>query len=178
MKTLHKNATQIFVGTIESPIGTLAFLTDDAALRVLDFSEGYDAAVGAFRRYHSDIVLDDRADPLGIRIHFDAYFSGDIHALEAIPAVPSGTPFQQSVWRHLRDIRAGTTTTYGAIANALGSPSSTRAVGAANGANPIPLVIPCHRVIGANGTLTGYGGGLHRKAWLLRHEGAEIPLFG
>jgi methylated-DNA-[protein]-cysteine S-methyltransferase len=167
----------VFVGIVPTPIGELAFLTDDTSLRALDFSDSFDEAVRAFTRRHGQVTVDDRNDPLGIRAKLDAYFGGDILAIDAIPAIPDGTPFQQSVWRHLRSVSAGTTTTYGTIARALGAPSSTRAVGAANGANPIPLVIPCHRVIGADGTLTGYGGGLHRKEWLLRHEGAEIPLF-
>jgi methylated-DNA-[protein]-cysteine S-methyltransferase len=177
MHSPHTSPNRIFVGLVPSPIGPLAFLTDDAALRGLDLRGNLDELIADFSRRHGDIAVDESADPLSIQKQLDAYFGGDVRALDATAAIPDGTPFQLQVWTHLRSIRAGTTTTYGAIAHELGKPSSTRAVGAANGANPIPLVIPCHRVIGANGTLTGYGGGLHRKEWLLRHEGAEIPLF-
>ena len=99
-----------------------------------------------------------------------AYFEGAVDALDAIRVAARGTPFQQAVWRALRSIPAGTTQTYGALARLLGRPGAARSVGHANGANPFSLVVPCHRLIGANGSLTGYGGGLHRKQWLLAHE--------
>jgi methylated-DNA-[protein]-cysteine S-methyltransferase len=99
------------------------------------------------------------------------YFSGDHHAIDSIPVNAGGTPFQQQVWHALRAIPSGTTMTYGALALQLGRPTASRAVGAANGANPIGIVVPCHRVIGANTSLTGYARGLERKTWLLRHEG-------
>jgi O-6-methylguanine DNA methyltransferase len=100
-----------------------------------------------------------------------AYFDGELTALDAIHVWPEGTPFLQGVWTALRDVRAGSTTSYSALASRIGHPAAVRAVGAANGANPIPIVIPCHRVIGADGRLVGYGGGLDRKRWLLAHEG-------
>jgi methylated-DNA-[protein]-cysteine S-methyltransferase len=102
-----------------------------------------------------------------------AYFAGDCHAIDSIEAEARGTPFQQSVWQALRRIPSGTTCSYRDLAIAIGRPQAVRAVGAANGANPICIVVPCHRVIGANGDLTGYGGGLERKRWLLRHE--KVP---
>jgi methylated-DNA-[protein]-cysteine S-methyltransferase len=86
----------------------------------------------------------------------------------------NGTPFQQRVWRALRMVRAGHTASYSEIARIIGAPAAVRAVGAANGANPVAVVVPCHRIIGSNGTLTGYGGGLRRKEWLLRHEGRRL----
>jgi methylated-DNA-[protein]-cysteine S-methyltransferase len=101
----------------------------------------------------------------------DAYFAGEMAALGRVPWTVVGTDFQKTVWRALLDIPAGTTTTYGALAARIGRPAAVRAVGLANGANPVGLVIPCHRVIGADGSLTGYGGGLERKRWLLAHEG-------
>ncbi|HSL34697.1 MAG TPA: methylated-DNA--[protein]-cysteine S-methyltransferase, partial [Candidatus Limnocylindrales bacterium] len=99
-----------------------------------------------------------------------AYFAGDMRAFDSIELDPPGTPFQREVWAALRGIPAGTTTTYGRLAAALGRPGSSRAVGLANGANPVAIVVPCHRVIGASGSLTGYGGGIERKRWLLDHE--------
>ena len=106
----------------------------------------------------------------------DRYFAGDLTAIDALAVNPSGTPFQLRVWSALRDVRAGSTTSYSAVAKRLGTPQAVRAVGAANGANPIPIVIPCHRVIGADGRLVGYGGGLERKRWLLAHEGVRSGL--
>ena len=101
------------------------------------------------------------------------YFDGELDALDDIAVDPAGTPFQLRVWTALRDVRAGTTTSYSALARHIGTPNAVRAVGAANGANPIPIIIPCHRVIGADGRLVGYGGGLDRKRWLLAHEGVR-----
>ena len=103
----------------------------------------------------------------------DAYFSGTLTRF-TVPLAPSGTTFQKQVWDALLDIPYGTTTTYGALAKLLGNPGAMRAVGAANGANPIWLLVPCHRVVGTQG-LHGYAGGLARKAWLLRHEGVAVP---
>lgn len=104
-----------------------------------------------------------------------AYFAGELTTFE-LRLAPAGTPFQRRVWDVLLDIPYGTTTTYGRIASDLGDPHAMRAVGLANGRNPIAIVIPCHRVIGADGGLTGYGGGVHRKQWLLAHEGQALPL--
>jgi len=102
------------------------------------------------------------------------YLGGELRALDEVPVESGGTEFQRRVWRALRDIPAGATTTYGALAALLGKPTATRAVGLANGANPVGVVVPCHRVIGADGSLTGYGGGLERKRWLLAHEGVAL----
>jgi methylated-DNA-[protein]-cysteine S-methyltransferase len=102
-----------------------------------------------------------------------AYFKGDIGAIDRLPVDESaGTPFQRSVWRALRKIKSGKTISYAELARRIGKPKAVRAAGLANGQNPISIVVPCHRVIGSNGTLTGYGGGLPRKKWLLEHEGA------
>jgi methylated-DNA-[protein]-cysteine S-methyltransferase len=101
------------------------------------------------------------------------YFAGDLQALDAIGVDPAGTPFQQEVWAALRRIPAGTTLSYGELAASVGCKAGARAVGAANGSNPIALIIPCHRVIRGDGSLCGYGGGVWRKAWLLRHEGID-----
>jgi methylated-DNA-[protein]-cysteine S-methyltransferase len=102
------------------------------------------------------------------------YFKGDIAVLSGLPVAASGTPFQNDVWRALRKIKDGTTVSYGELARRIGKPKAVRAVGLANGQNPISIVVPCHRVIGSDGSLTGYGGGLPRKQWLLSHEGVSL----
>lgn len=104
-----------------------------------------------------------------------AYFRGEITEIDALPVAPVGTEFQRAIWDALRDIPAGETRTYGELAHALGKPAAARAVGGAVGSNPIALVIPCHRVVGSTGALTGFGGGMARKHWLLRHEGIDVP---
>ncbi len=105
------------------------------------------------------------------------YFAGDLDAIADLPTAANGTAFQLSVWAALRQIPVGETVSYGALAARIGRPKAVRAVGLANGANPIAIVVPCHRVIGADASLTGYGGGLHRKRWLLAHECGGRPLF-
>jgi O-6-methylguanine DNA methyltransferase len=115
--------------------------------------------------------LDRRGrDPSGLTSAMKSYFDGEVEAIQSLPVSSGGTSFQQSVWQVLRLIPSGETISYGGLAKKLGKPTAVRAVGLANGANPISIVVPCHRVIGADGSLTGYGGGLHRKRWLLDHE--------
>ena len=116
-------------------------------------------------------LLPGRA-PRAVTEALEAYFAGELARLDGIDCATGGTPFQRAVWAALREIPAGRTLSYGALAARLGHPTAARAVGLANGANPIGIVIPCHRLVGANGALTGYGGGLERKRWLLAHEGA------
>ena len=106
-----------------------------------------------------------------------AYFDGDLDAIDGLPTATNGTAFQCGVWSALRRIPVGRTISYGTLAVQIGKPRAVRAVGLANGANPIAIVVPCHRVIGADASLTGYGGGLHRKRWLLAHERGDRPLF-
>ena len=110
-------------------------------------------------------------DPNGLTSAIGAYFAGDLAAIDNLPVCTAGTSFQREVWNALRTISCGTTVSYGQIAERIGRPTAVRAVGLANGSNPICVVVPCHRVIGANGSLTGYGGGIERKRWLLEHEG-------
>jgi methylated-DNA-[protein]-cysteine S-methyltransferase len=107
-----------------------------------------------------------------LRNKLSAYFAGELSALAGLTVLTGGTPFQRQVWAALRKIPIGKTTSYGALAQRIGRPNAIRAVGLANGANPVGVVIPCHRVIGADGSLTGYAGGLERKRWMLEHEGA------
>lgn len=155
-----------------SPVGDIALVHDEEGqLRALDF-DGHEERLNRLLRLHYGIVdLSRRPAPATTIKALHSYFSGDYAALDAIPTATGGTAFQRDVWAALREIPPGTTMSYGGIAARIGRPKSVRAVGLANGSNPIALVIPCHRVIGASGALTGFGGGLPRKKWLLEHEG-------
>jgi methylated-DNA-[protein]-cysteine S-methyltransferase len=157
-----------------SPVGTLLLVTDEnGALRGLEFEENEERLKRLLSRYYPGHALEEGPAPAATRSALKAYFAGDIEALASVRTeMCGGTAFQQSVWKALRSIPAGTTTTYGQLATALGRKGASRAVGAANGANPIPVVVPCHRVIGADGSLTGFASGLRRKRWLLDHERA------
>jgi methylated-DNA-[protein]-cysteine S-methyltransferase len=126
------------------------------------------------RLHYGAVNLKRARAPREMLMALAGYFRGDLDRLETIRWRVAGTPFQQKVWRALSTIPAGTTMSYGALAAKIGMPSAVRAVGHANGSNPISVVLPCHRLIGANGSLVKYGGGLQRKRWLLRHEGVEV----
>ena len=154
-----------------SPISPLLIITDqDGSLRALEFGENEDRLRRLLRAQYGEFTLEPGKAPAAITKALAAYFRGDLAALDQLATATNGTPFQREVWRALRQIPAGTTISYGELAKRVGRPSASRAVGAANGANPIPIVVPCHRVIGANGSLTGFGSGLPRKKWLLEHE--------
>jgi methylated-DNA-[protein]-cysteine S-methyltransferase len=158
---------------LPSPIGEILLVTDEAgAVRALDFHDYVPRMTRLLRLHYGDRALETGAAPASVRHSLADYFDGAFDALSVIPWATGGTTFQNAVWRALSDIPAGTTSTYAALAARIGRPGATRAVGAANGANPIAVLVPCHRLIGADGSLTGYGGGLQRKAWLLRHEAA------
>ena len=124
------------------------------------------------RLHYGTVALRTGATPANVKDRIASYFAGALNALEKLPCATAGTEFQRLVWAALRKIPGGTTLSYGALAERLGKPGAARAVGLANGANPINIIVPCHRVIGAGGALTGYGGGLARKQFLLAHEGA------
>jgi len=154
-----------------SPLSMLLVVTDEeGALRALDFTDYEERMHRLLRRHYGSYDLQPGAAPASVTEGLDAYFAGDMNAIDEIRVATGGTPFQRAVWQALRAIPAGTTQSYGQIAASCGHATASRAVGAANGSNPIAIVVPCHRVIGANGTLTGYGGGLPRKRWLLDHE--------
>jgi methylated-DNA-[protein]-cysteine S-methyltransferase len=161
------------VDRLSTPIGIALLVTDaDGVLCALDW-EDYEARMRQLlRQQHGPIALKEGHAPREIRQALRAYFKGDLSRLDDIKWRIAGTPFQRKVWTALPKIKAGTTLSYGALAAKLGSPKAMRAVGHANGANPISVVIPCHRLIGADGSLIKYGGGLKRKQWLLAHEGA------
>ncbi|MBR0966410.1 methylated-DNA--[protein]-cysteine S-methyltransferase [Bradyrhizobium diazoefficiens] len=160
---------------LPTPIGIALLVTDaEGALRALDW-EDYEHRMRELLRLHYGAVdLYDRPAPMEMRTALSAYFAGDLDWLSAVPWRIAGTPFQQKVWTALAKIPAGTTMSYGALAARIDMPKAIRAVGHANGSNPISVVLPCHRLIGADGSLVKYGGGLERKRWLLRHEGVEV----
>lgn len=165
--------SQLLLDHAASPIGTFSVVCDErGCLRALEF-EGYDARLRKFLRIHygdrTDALRDGPA-PRVVLDAIDAYFAGDLRAIDGVQVETAGTDFQCSVWAELRRIPEGTTISYGELAARIGNPRASRAVGLANGSNPVVLVQPCHRVIGADGTLTGFGGGLERKRWLLAHE--------
>jgi methylated-DNA-[protein]-cysteine S-methyltransferase len=159
-----------------TPTGTMLLVTDDRGrVRALDWQDHADRLHRLMRRYEGPVSLQTRPAPSPARYAIEAYFAGDLAAIDTLPTSTGGTSFQREVWAALRAIPTGQTTTYGTLAQRLGRPKAVRAVGAANGANPISLIVPCHRVIGADAGLTGYGGGIERKRWLLNHEGAVTP---
>jgi O-6-methylguanine DNA methyltransferase len=154
-----------------SPLAPLLLITDDdGLLRALEFADLESRMSRLLREHYGTYTLQDGAAPASLTRALEAYFNGELDALDEVETATGGTAFQREVWRALRRIPAGTTTSYGQLAARLGRAGSARAVGAANGANPIPIIVPCHRVIGANGTLTGFASGLPRKRWLLEHE--------
>ena len=156
-----------------SPVGELAAFTHQGALCALSFISGrYDPL--AVLRARLGTIEAREGDPLDVAGRFRDYFRGELEALHSLPVETGGTAFQRRVWEALRTIPVGTTLSYLALAQRVGAPDAVRAVGAANGANPVAIVLPCHRVIGSNGRLVGYGGGLDRKRWLLAHERAPI----
>ena len=154
---------------VQTPIGELLLVADPrGTLRMLEFADKPERWRPEFKRGGAAFV--EKVDPSGLATTLKRYFQGDLAALDEIETEAAGTAFQRACWKNLRRIPAGTTTSYGALAKKMGKPSAMRAVGLANGANPIAVVVPCHRVVGSDGSLTGYGGGLERKRWLLDHE--------
>lgn len=148
--------------TVPSPLGTLTVVADHQAVVGVRFPG--EAEVSAEPGDRLPVLV-------AAREQLAEYFAGLRTAFD-LPLHPHGTEFQKAVWSALRDIPFGETRSYGAVARAIGRPAAIRAVGAANGRNPIAIAVPCHRVVGADGSLTGYGGGLAAKEWLLAHEAA------
>ncbi len=161
---------------VDSPLGPFTLVADDGGRLVAagwtdDATDGRTAGRLRIFAERPDAEFTRAANPGGLTVALGAYFDGDLAAIEKVAIAESaGTPFQRSVWRALRGIPCGESRSYGDIARAIGRPSAVRAVGLANGSNPICIVVPCHRVIGASGKLVGYGGGVERKRWLLAHE--------
>jgi methylated-DNA-[protein]-cysteine S-methyltransferase len=166
-------APEFMLDHLASPIGEIVLLTDDRGrLRALAWQEHEQRLrklLSSQYRTTGIQIVEGRA-PAAVRTPLTQYFRGNVKAVDEIAVATAGTAFQRAVWRALRRIPAGKTSTYGKLAALIGRPEAVRAVGFANGANPISVVIPCHRLIGSNGSLTGYGGGLERKRWLIEHE--------
>lgn len=163
---------QLTLSRYSAPIGELLLVTDaDGALRALDFADFEARMQRLLVRHYGSVVLTDDVAPAALTEALARYFAGDLAALDAVVVATGGSAFQISVWAALRAIPAGSTTSYGVLAARLGNPGASRAVGLANGSNPVGIVVPCHRVIGAGGVLGGYAGGIERKRWLLMHEG-------
>jgi methylated-DNA-[protein]-cysteine S-methyltransferase len=162
---------------VPSPLGPMLVATDDQGrLRALDWESHVERMHRLLDRHYGRgaVRLTESSAKGVVADKLEAYFEGDVAAVDGIPTETVGTPFQREIWAALRAIPAGETWTYGRLAAHIGRPEAVRAAGLANGANPINVVVPCHRVIGADGSLTGYGGGLDRKKWLLGHEGARF----
>jgi methylated-DNA-[protein]-cysteine S-methyltransferase len=167
-----KQSDQLTLDRLETPIGIALLATDtEGYLRAFDWEDYADRQLKLLRRYGGEVSLCSGAAPAATRRAVIDYFDGDLQALGTIAWRTPGSDFQLKCWNALCTIPAGETASYGAQAAKIGRPSAARAVGLANGSNPISLIVPCHRVIGANGSLSGYGGGMWRKLWLLRHEG-------
>jgi methylated-DNA-[protein]-cysteine S-methyltransferase len=164
----------IDMAVVPSPLGELVVCATSAGLCGVSFGDTDDLRAYLARRFGADVSFALARDPHGACTALRAYLRGELDALDALPVDAGGTPFQREVWAALRRIRAGRTSTYSRLATELGRPTATRAVGAANGQNPVALVVPCHRVIAADGKLQGYASGLERKRWLLVHERALL----
>lgn len=157
---------------IDTPVGPILYAVRGRALCALGFIEQWPSLRRRIERRFPGATLREAPDSTDIGRRLRDYLAGSLDALSAIDVDPGGTDFQRRVWTALRSILPGATASYTALAASIGAPQSARATGAANGANPISLVIPCHRVIRSDGSLCGYAGGLDRKRWLLTHESA------
>jgi methylated-DNA-[protein]-cysteine S-methyltransferase len=162
---------KLLIDRIPSPMGIMFIVSDGESLCSLDFADYEARMMGLLQKRYESVELIESIDPQGFSSKISAYLAGDFSGLDEIPVNGGGTDFQQLVWQGLRSIPVGTTLSYGELATRLGRPTAARAVGMANSLNPVAIVVPCHRVIGAKAKLTGYAGGLDRKRWLLEHEG-------
>ena len=166
---------RLAINRLSTPIGTLLLVSDDdGRVRALDFDDYEARMLRLLKAHYGDPTFAPGPAPASARRALDAYFEGDLTAIDDVQVATGGTPFQRTVWAALRRILAGRTTSYAALAATIGRPSAMRAVGLANGSNPVAIIVPCHRVIGADHSLAGYAGGLPRKRWLLEHEGIEL----
>jgi methylated-DNA-[protein]-cysteine S-methyltransferase len=174
MLTRHtSHSLRLFIDRLNTPIGQMLIVTDlEGYLRAVDWAD-YEIRMNRLLRVHygtDGFSLESTRTPNGVTDAISKYFQGNLAAIDTLPVKTGGTPFQGAVWRALRDIPCGTTVSYSNLAKEIGRPSAVRAVGSANGSNPVGIVVPCHRVIGTDGSLIGYGGGIQRKLWLLNHE--------
>jgi methylated-DNA-[protein]-cysteine S-methyltransferase len=169
---------ELLLDTFDSQLGKILLVTDGKALCALDFADYESRMIKLLQKRYGAVRLVEQpssdAFSQTLRQRLQSYLAGDRNSLDDIPVNTGGTPFQQQVWLGLRSIPPGTAITYGEFAAKLGKPTACRAVGMTNSLNPVAIVLPCHRVIGAKGSLTGYAGGLERKRWLLQHEGVDL----
>jgi methylated-DNA-[protein]-cysteine S-methyltransferase len=169
----------LFLEHVPTRVGSITLLTDEPGrIHALDWDD-HDSRMRRLLRLHygaDGVRVTQTARRSDARQSLEGYLDGDLTAIDSLPVETGGTPFQRDVWAALRCIPAGQTVSYGTLAARIGRPRAVRAVGLANGANPVGIVVPCHRVIGANASLTGYGGGLERKRWLLEHEGVHFDI--
>jgi methylated-DNA-[protein]-cysteine S-methyltransferase len=167
---------RLLLDRMNTPIGEMLVVTDsEGNLRAIDWAEYETRMRGLLRRHYGEggFTLEEGRAPYDVARAIEKYFAGDLRALDGLRVKTAGTAFQRRVWDALRKIPCGETVSYAGLAAQIGQPNAVRAVGLANGANPVGVVVPCHRVIGSNGSLTGYGGGIHRKLWLLEHESGK-----
>lgn len=162
---------EIHFDEMETPIGNIVISEAGGSLVALDFEPGIQPVMARLKRRYGAIEISGRNGARSFRDRLRAYFDGDLAAIAGLRVDPRGTAFQRKVWDALQHIPAGSTASYSDVAAGIGRPAAVRAVGLANARNPIAVVIPCHRVVGRDGSLTGYAGGLERKRWLLEHEG-------
>jgi methylated-DNA-[protein]-cysteine S-methyltransferase len=164
---------RLLVDRVATPIGELAIVADESGrLHAVEWADHEELMRRSLRRHcgAQGFSLHPAVDPGGLGTALGAYFAGELAAIDTLPVATFGTEFQRTVWQALRQIPCGETLSYAALARRIGRKTAVRAVGLANGSNPISVVVPCHRVIGSDGSLTGYGGGIERKSWLLAHE--------
>ena len=171
---------QLLIDRLDTSIGEMLIVADcEGNLRSIDWTDHEERMRRLLRLHYGKdgFNLTPARNPNGLGDAIGSYFAGELTAIDLLPVKTGGTPFQREVWSALRKITCGTTVSYAELAERIGRPTAVRAVGLANGSNPIGVVVPCHRVIGANGSLTGYGGGIERKRWLLEHEASlrKIP---
>jgi methylated-DNA-[protein]-cysteine S-methyltransferase len=168
---------RLLTARIETPIGELEIAVDGDGNLCATSWAGRHSEIQRWlrRRYPQDrLQMHPDDNPAGMAAAIRSYFDGNLAAIDSLPVETGGTEFQRSVWRELRKIPCGTTISYGELAARIGRPSAVRAVGLANGSNPVGVIVPCHRVIGSDSSLTGYGGGIERKRWLLQHERVSV----
>lgn len=163
-----------FIDRMATPQGELVLIADEEnRLRAIDWTDHYERLMKLLRNHYREntFTLVEKRNPGGLSESMQRYFAGELSIIDDLPVKTAGTDFQRQVWQELRKIPCGATITYGELAKRINRPTASRAVGMANGLNPISIVVPCHRVIGQQGALTGYAGGVERKRWLLTHEG-------
>jgi methylated-DNA-[protein]-cysteine S-methyltransferase len=172
---MSEQPDRLILQRLPTPIGEALIVVDEeGVLRAFDWEDYAPRMMRLLGRHYGDVTLAEARAPEAVTGRIAAYFAGELGALSGLAWRTGGTAFQRTVWRTLCEIPLGQAWSYKALAGRVGTPAAVRAVGMANGANPVGVVVPCHRVIGAGGALSGYAGGLARKAWLLAHEGAPF----